>query len=557
MISYGFSLQGKSHIDKNTVCQDANKVGKLECGLYIGIVADGVGSAVRSDIGSKMAVESLFEYCDRTIKKNDTADEIATVLEEGYTYALREITDHALRQHQSLPDYDTTLSSAVYDGKKIVYGHAGDGGIVVKFTDGRSEAVTKRQKGADGISVRPLRAGKSSWEFGTVEDVSALLLVTDGMLDGVVQPNLINLPPDRMSMVKGNYQKDNIYITAAEFFMNPYAVYRNRSIKNPDEYMRHILTGNLDRKDQYIFLNCMASVYEKLLKHEDAVQATELLKEICFPIGAVKNVIDDKSVVVMINEKDKLQGQDLCYYAEPDWKEQRKLWERLMYGQTIPSKVEPLEEKIKQLAEVVDEQDYMERNNMKKWQIIVLASVASLCLLVGGGVLALTIFPRTEKSVRIATGNSTVTMTPNDDLYKNTVDGLNVTAPAITPVADNSTDYSSDVDNSDYSDADLSGEIYEDNEGGKVAESSRVKKVKVTVQSEVRVTVRWKKKMDISGYEVQYALDEEFNSAKTKKYSSEAVELRLPLQKNTPYYIRVRAVNNKSVGKWSVVRKIG
>ena len=45
MITYGFSVQGKSHIKNNTVCQDFNKFGQLKSGVYIGIVADGVGSA--------------------------------------------------------------------------------------------------------------------------------------------------------------------------------------------------------------------------------------------------------------------------------------------------------------------------------------------------------------------------------------------------------------------------------------------------------------------------------------------------------------------------------
>ena len=56
MILYGFSIQGKSHIDKGTVCQDSNKTGRLRAGYYFGAVADGVGSAPHSDIGSKLAV---------------------------------------------------------------------------------------------------------------------------------------------------------------------------------------------------------------------------------------------------------------------------------------------------------------------------------------------------------------------------------------------------------------------------------------------------------------------------------------------------------------------
>lgn len=43
MITYGYSLQGKSHIDRNTVCQDSSAAVKLKSGYYLGVVADGVG----------------------------------------------------------------------------------------------------------------------------------------------------------------------------------------------------------------------------------------------------------------------------------------------------------------------------------------------------------------------------------------------------------------------------------------------------------------------------------------------------------------------------------
>lgn len=337
MITYGFSLQGKSHVDKGVVCQDFNKVERLKCGLYMGIVADGVGSAAKSDVGSKLAVESLYTYCDKNIKKDSTEEMLETILAEGYMYALEQIAEYAKEQEEPLQDFDTTMSSVIYDGKKVVYGHAGDGGIIVRFSDGRSESITKRQKGADGVSVRPLRAGESSWEFGAVEDVVAVLLVTDGMLDGVIQPNLINLPPDRMSMVRGNYKQDNVYVTAAEFFMNPYSVYMNKFIKNPDEYMQYFLAGELSGNDQGMFLKCMASTYMKLLGKEEAAQAIELLQKVFFPVGAMVNVTDDKSVVCIMKEKAKMKSQDFSYYAEPDWERQQKLWEELMYGRKTPS----------------------------------------------------------------------------------------------------------------------------------------------------------------------------------------------------------------------------
>ena len=68
MISYSFSIQGKSHIDHGAVCQDYSKVIKLSGGWMLGMVADGVGSALLSYVGSKMAVELLGDFCTKKIR---------------------------------------------------------------------------------------------------------------------------------------------------------------------------------------------------------------------------------------------------------------------------------------------------------------------------------------------------------------------------------------------------------------------------------------------------------------------------------------------------------
>lgn len=151
MITYGFSVQGKSHIKNNTVCQDFNKFGQLKSGVYIGIVADGVGSARYSDIGSKMAVESLYHYCEFNIKRNMSDEDIEDALEDGYSYAFDEIERYVHKNNGAIQDYDTTLSAVIYDRKNIFYGHAGDGGIIVRFKNGSTKMITKRQKGPDGI----------------------------------------------------------------------------------------------------------------------------------------------------------------------------------------------------------------------------------------------------------------------------------------------------------------------------------------------------------------------------------------------------------------------
>ncbi len=339
MITYGFSIQGKGHIERGVVCQDSNKAGRIESGHYIGIVADGVGSAPHSDIGSDIAVKSLFQYCNDYITGSSTHDEIEEILSDGYFYALSQVSEYVRNQRAVIEDFDTTLSAVVYDGETVVYGHAGDGGIVVKNLDGTIKPITSRQKGADGISVRPLRAGKSSWDFGVEKEVASVLLVTDGILDGVIQPVLVNLPPDKMALVKGDFRKDNVYISAGEFFMNPYSVYKNRNIKNPDEYMNYFLQGNLAGEDQEMFLKCLLMAYKKQLGKSNAENIVNCIKKYCYAVWAVKNITDDKSVVCIMNDSARVTPQSIQYYEEPDWKGRQERYNALLYGKPMPQAV--------------------------------------------------------------------------------------------------------------------------------------------------------------------------------------------------------------------------
>lgn len=337
MITYGYSLQGKSHIDRNTVCQDSSAAVKLKSGYYLGVVADGVGSAPHSDVGSRIAVESLQAYCEQYVKKGMKDVELEDILRDGYEYAFRQVEKFVTQQGGSIADYDTTLSSVLYDGTKVVFGHAGDGGIIVRKKDGTITPITERQKGADGTSVRPLRAGNSSWDFGICSDETAsVLLVTDGMLDGVFQPVLVNLPSSAMELAKGTFAKNNVYVTACEFFMNPNMVYLNPHVKNHEAYMQHVLKGNLEKKDQDDFLKCMIYGYTKTLGKEEACRLCEAIKKFYFAVWAVTKVTDDKSVVCLMNEKAKVIPKEQKYYQEPNWKWRQECYQALLYGKELP-----------------------------------------------------------------------------------------------------------------------------------------------------------------------------------------------------------------------------
>lgn len=418
MITYGFSVQGKSHIERGTVCQDYNKVVRLMNGWYLGVVADGVGSALRSDIGSKMAVESLCNFSKKNFDSKMSNEQLEDLLRRGYEYALEEIVRYAQKENEALDYFDTTLSAVLYNGEKVIYGHAGDGGILVRLYDGRIRPITQRQKGADGSSVRPLRAGESSWDFGIYEEkTAAVLLATDGMLDGVFQPVLVNLPPDMESLARGTFSKDNGYITACEFFMSPYSVYLNKKIADPDKFMEKYMTGNLEREDQEPFLKCMLENYIRLLGKEDAVEVGRRISKYYYAVWALKNVTDDKSVVCLMNEKVKVTPQDTAYYFEPDWKWKQECYDAILYGRPMPTEPEPdvpPGEGPKGTKgggpEVKVEKKIPQRTNATRH--LVIASIIAILVVVGAGVSVVQLFSGREDGTKTQTAKADRTFRP-------------------------------------------------------------------------------------------------------------------------------------------------
>ena len=114
MLSYGFSIKGKAHIKTGVVCQDANMHGEIAPGLYIGVAADGVGSARHSDIASGLATEKLVKYLENHIQSDYSVEEKMACLKAGYRYAEKAIEEYVKDCDDMLNEYDTTLHVVLY-----------------------------------------------------------------------------------------------------------------------------------------------------------------------------------------------------------------------------------------------------------------------------------------------------------------------------------------------------------------------------------------------------------------------------------------------------------
>ena len=96
----------------------------------------------------------------------------------------------------------------------------------------------------------------------------------------------------------------------------------------------------------------------------------------------------------------------------------------------------------------------------------------------------------------------------------------------------------------------------------KLKKPGKVTGLKVKNKKKKKIVVKWRKKTNVAGYQIQYALNKKFTKKKKskwvgKKKSSKTIS---KLKKGKKYYIRVRAYRKKSgkklYGKWSKVKKV-
>jgi hypothetical protein len=315
LMEYGFSIIGKSHIKKEVVCQDSHKIVKLKNGWFIAAIADGVGSAPNSHIGSKIAADTVVDFCEEYMPHDYNTISIKSMIRTAFNYALKKIYREAESSGEPVESYDTTLTMVIYDGKRIVYGHSGDGAILGLTNYGNYIEITTPQKGKDLISVLPLRAGYTQWVIDTYdEDLASVLLLTDGMLETIC-PYLLK------------FDHKNIYTPLAMFFGDPYCFGSETDIKEIEEF--------LIADDEYCADKFYSRIKKALEKHlpdsEKAEEIYDRIKKNNHPVALMNKQQDDKSVVGLINIEAEIENQDDDYYDEPDWMKLQELWNRKAY----------------------------------------------------------------------------------------------------------------------------------------------------------------------------------------------------------------------------------
>ena len=281
---YHLSLQGSSHKASGKECQDSSDIVRLSNGWVVSVIADGLGSAQYSGVGSKTAVQSIIDYLSNYKFSDWNVDELRRILKEAFDSAKKSIEQVSQENGIHIQEYDTTLTAAIYNGNQIVYAHVGDGGIVQLCDTGEYAQLTTVQKGEEFNSVQPLRNEKA-WVFGVSEEnVCAFAMFTDGVYD-VVCPWLLAS------------EEQKIYVNYVRLYMD-----------------MNIIEANSE--DDFISLKENAERF--LLSEFNA------------------SITDDKTVAVVVNTDTIPALQPEEYYNEPEWDAlKQKIDEKLYSQETI------------------------------------------------------------------------------------------------------------------------------------------------------------------------------------------------------------------------------
>lgn len=319
IFEYGFSVVGKSHIEKGTSCQDSHYIKRLENGWVIAAVADGVGSAKNSHIGSRIAAQTVVDFCEECMPWDYNLISIKSMMRTAYNFAYKMILRESTESGEPIESYDTTLTMVIYDGHRIIYGHSGDGAIIGLTTFGDYVSITRPQKGSDGVSVIPLRGGYTQWVIDSYdEDLAAVILVTDGMLETIC-PYLLR-----------NYDEkiDCAYVALASFFADPSAISATDESKIKDTICKFITA-----EEDY----CVDEFYERLsaiLNAHLSEGVDEILnkyKQNNYPVSLMQREQDDKTVVGLLNVDLPVESKTADFYSEPDWNALQEVWNRKAY----------------------------------------------------------------------------------------------------------------------------------------------------------------------------------------------------------------------------------
>lgn len=150
----GRSAIGTSHQNQGIPCQDYVDY-RIFNDVIVGAVADGAGSAKHSDVGSKLAVETVLKYFSEINEYPQSEDfsqplskeEAEKVFAKIMNQVITELQKQADKEDYSVNDLACTLLVFVATPNWIAAMQIGDGFIVIRSQESEYQLLFKPDKG--------------------------------------------------------------------------------------------------------------------------------------------------------------------------------------------------------------------------------------------------------------------------------------------------------------------------------------------------------------------------------------------------------------------------
>lgn len=194
----GASVQGTSHQERDIPCQDAHAYRLLPEGVALVAVADGAGSAERSDEGARWAVEHVIASVQAGLAEGSPEDDVGweALLTEAFIQAGQALVQRAEAEDALPRDFATTLTCALVSHDRLAVGQIGDGIVVAKGKDGGLFAAVLPQRGEYANETFFLTTAEALQQLEVqiyTQPIEALAVMTDGLIRLAI--NLANHEP--------------------------------------------------------------------------------------------------------------------------------------------------------------------------------------------------------------------------------------------------------------------------------------------------------------------------------------------------------------------------
>jgi len=175
------SVTGNYHRQKGLMCQDFYAYKRLGRKI-VAVIADGAGSAKYGRLGAKYICETLCRLLS-TSSEGSIREHIIDAIQ-----ITREmLTCHRLnraKDESGLIDFSATVVGVVYDGKKGLFFHIGDGAAIALKNDKSQQYVISEPENGIFSSETfffTMEDWKDSLRFTPFTKADSLFLMTDGV----------------------------------------------------------------------------------------------------------------------------------------------------------------------------------------------------------------------------------------------------------------------------------------------------------------------------------------------------------------------------------------